>query len=105
VPIALARPDTGWALIFSTLHIIKNTRSPDLAAAYINAALSPEVQQRMADAPYFLVPTNSRVALSPGIRQYVKDAAALAAIPTVDWVKLAPRRADYIDRFNREIKR
>ena len=105
VPIALARPDTGWALIFSTLHIVKNTRNADLAAAYINAALSPEVQQKMADKPYFLVPTNSKVPLSPGIQQYVKDAAALAAIPTVDWVKLTPRRSEYIDRFNREVKR
>lgn len=105
VPIALARPDTGWALIFSTLHIIKNTKNPDLAAAYINAALSPEVQQKMAEAPYFLVPTNSKVPLSPGIRQYVRDTAALAAIHTVDWVKLAPRRSEYIDRFNREVKR
>src|ERR1700726_972560 len=60
VPVTLAKPDTGYIHIKSTMHIVKNTKNPDLAAAYINAALSPEVQSKMADEPYVIVPTSAK---------------------------------------------
>lgn len=104
VPIAHARPDTGWQMIRSIMHIVKNTKQVDLAAAYVNAALSPEVQQKMGDKPYLLVPTNVKVPFSPALQQYAKDAAMLETFHTVDWAKLNPRRSEYIDRFNREVK-
>ena len=104
VPIALTRPDTGWILIRSSMHIVKNSKNVDLAAAYLNASISPEVQARMGDAPYILVPTNSKVALSKPLQFYAKDFAELDKMNTVDWAKLNPRRPEYIDRFNREIK-
>jgi putative spermidine/putrescine transport system substrate-binding protein len=84
VPVALAKPDTGWIHIKSTMHIVKNSKNVDLAAAYINAALSPEVQTKMAEAPYFIAPTSK--------------------FNRVDWAKLNPRRAAMIERFNREIR-
>ena len=104
VPIALARPDTGYILIQSTMHVVKNTKSFDLAAAYINAAISPEVQQRMGDAPYFVVPTNQKVAFSKGLQTWARDMQDLQTFKAVDWAKLNPRRGEYIDRFNREVK-
>jgi putative spermidine/putrescine transport system substrate-binding protein len=104
VPIALARPDTGFVIIRSTMHVVKGTKQLDLAAAYVNASISPEVQTKMGDAPYFLVPTNSKVPFSKGLQQYAKDMAELETFRTVDWAKLNPRRLEYIDRFNREVK-
>jgi putative spermidine/putrescine transport system substrate-binding protein len=104
VPIAHARPDTGWSFIRSTMHIVKNTKNLDLAAAYVNATLSPEVQQKMGDRPYLLVPTNTKVPFSQGLQQYARDAAMLETFHGVDWAKLNPRRSEYIDRFNREVK-
>ncbi len=104
VPIALAQPDTGWILIRSSMHIVKNTKNVDLAAAYLNASISPEVQAKMGDAPYMLVPTNSKVPLSKPLQHYAKDNAALAKMNTIDWAKFNPRRPEYIDRFNREVK-
>lgn len=104
VPIALARPDTGWILIRSSMHIVKNSKNVDLAAAYINAAISAEVQAKMGDAPYVLVPTNSKVPLSKPLQHYARTFSELDKMNTVDWVKLNPRRAEYIDRFNREVK-
>jgi putative spermidine/putrescine transport system substrate-binding protein len=86
------------------MHIVKNTKNADLAAAYINAALSPEVQQKMGDKPYLLAPTNSKVPYSQGLQQYAKDAAQLETYHGVDWTKLNPRRGEYIDRFNRDVK-
>jgi len=104
VPVALAKPDTGWIHIKSTMHIVKNSKNIDLAAAYINAALSPDVQTKMAEAPYFIAPTSSKAVFSKGLQFYGKDVAALEAMNGVDWVKLNPRRGEYIDRFNREVR-
>jgi putative spermidine/putrescine transport system substrate-binding protein len=104
VPVALARPDTGYIHIKSTMHIVKNSKNVDLAAAYINAALSPEVQSKMADAPYFVAPISSKAVFSKGLQTYAADMKALEAMNGVDWAKLNPRRAEYIDRFNREVK-
>jgi putative spermidine/putrescine transport system substrate-binding protein len=104
VPVALARPDTGYVFIRSTMHVVKNTKNPELAAAYINAALSPEVQTRMAEAPYFIAPTSTKATFSKGLQAYAADTKALEAMSAVDWAKLNPRRPEYIDRFNREVK-
>jgi putative spermidine/putrescine transport system substrate-binding protein len=104
VPVALAKPDTGWIHIKSVMHIVKNTKSPELAAAYINAALSPEVQTQMAAAPYFVAPVSTKAVFSPGLQAYAKNMADIETMNGVDWAKLNPRRAEYIDRFNREVK-
>lgn len=104
VPIALVKPDTGWIHIKSSMHIVKNSKNVDLAAAYINAAISPEVQTQMADAPYVLAPTSTKAKFSKGLSAYAADSKALESMNSVDWAKLNPRRAEYIDRFNREIK-
>lgn len=104
VPVALARPDTGWVHIKSVMHVVKNSRNTDLALAYINEALSPEVQTQMAAAPYFIAPVSSKAEFSEGLKAYAANTAEIEAMNGVDWAKLNPRRAEYIDRFNREIK-
>ncbi|MGE4239947.1 extracellular solute-binding protein [Ramlibacter sp.] len=104
VPIALVKPDTGWIHIKSSMHIVKNSKNVDLAATYINAAISPEVQTQMADSPYIVAPTSSRAKFSKSLAIYAPDSKALEAMNGVDWAKLNPRRAEYIDRFNREIR-
>jgi putative spermidine/putrescine transport system substrate-binding protein len=62
------------------MHIVKNSKNVDLAAAYINAALSPEVQTKMAEAPYMVAPTSSKAVFSKGLQAYGKDVAALEAM-------------------------
>ena len=86
------------------MHIVKNSRNVDLAAAYINTAISPEVQTQMAEEPYFVAPTNGKAKFSKGLMAYAADIKALEAMNGVDWSKLNPRRPEYIDRFNREVK-
>lgn len=104
VPVALVRPDTGWIHIKSSMHIVKSSRNPDLAAAYINAALSPEVQTQMADEPYFIAPVSTKAKFSRGLQAYARNTAEIEAMNGVDWAKLNPRRGEYIDRFNREVR-
>jgi len=104
VPVALVRPDTQYIHIKSTMHIVKNSKSVDLAAAYIDAALSPDVQSKLAEPPYLVAPTSNKAVFSKGLAAYAPDMKALEAMSSVDWAKLNPRRAEYIDRFNREVK-
>lgn len=104
VPIALAKPDTGWLLIQSTMHIVKNSKNVDQAAAYLNAAISAEVQQKMVEPPYLVVPTNAKVGFSSALQRQVRDMAELQTLKRIDWARLNPRRPEYIDRFNREVR-
>src|SRR5687768_18059813 len=46
----------------------------------INAALSPEVQTKMAAAPYFVVPVNTQAEFSTGLQAYAKNARELEMI-------------------------
>jgi putative spermidine/putrescine transport system substrate-binding protein len=104
VPVELVRPNTGWGIVRTSMHVVKNSKEPALAAAYINAALDAGVQSQLANAPYYLVPTNVEVPYSKGLQHYAKSAAELDTFKSIDWVKLAPLRQAYIDRFNREVK-
>jgi putative spermidine/putrescine transport system substrate-binding protein len=104
VPILMQRPATGWGIVRTTMHVVKNSKSPKLASDYINAALDAQVQALLADAPYYLAPTNVQVPYTKGFQVYASNAAELESFRNIDWVKLAPLREGYIDRFNREVK-
>lgn len=104
VPVKLIAPDSGFTMIRSTMHIVKNSPNADLAAEYLNQAISPSVQAQMAEAPNYLVPTNSRAPFSKGLQEYAKDMSVIEKMNTVDWAVVNPRRQEYIDRFNREVK-
>jgi putative spermidine/putrescine transport system substrate-binding protein len=104
VDVAMARPDTGWVLIRNTMHVIKNSRNFDLACAWIDAALSPEVQAGLAGAPNWMPPTNRKVAFGEELRRVAPDNAALSALRVIDWATINPVRSALIERFNREIR-
>ena len=46
----------------------------------------------------------AKVPFSKPLQVYAKDFAAMEKMSTVDWARLNPRRAEYIERFNREVK-
>ena len=104
VPIELARPESNWGLVRSTMNIVKNTQVPDLAAAYINTALSVGVQQQMTSAPYYVAPTNTKVPFGAALASIAHSASEMESFVQVDWSRINPRRAEYIDRFNRLVK-
>jgi putative spermidine/putrescine transport system substrate-binding protein len=104
VPVALARPASGWGLVRSLMCVTKNTKVPDLASQYINVALSEPVQEEMAGEPYFLAPTNSKVTFGAKMALIAKNASEMDQFVQTDWAKINPRRAEYIDRFNRLVK-
>lgn len=90
----------------TTFHIVKNTGAKDLAFALIEAALSPEVQGKLMESPYLIVPTNTKVKMGGEIAKVLaKDHADMKnKFVFQDWKKINEQRSAWIERFNREIK-
>lgn len=104
VPVAFTRPETGWAVLASGMYIVKNTKEPNLAAAYIDAALDPAVQAKLANAPYYLVPTNRKVSFAGPLSVIAKNMDELLTNNQYDWEVVNKERPAWIDRFNKEIR-
>ena len=106
VPVEFVVPKEGAIAFKTTIHIVKNTKNKDLAVALIEAAMSPDVQTRLMQSPYLVVPTNSKVQMQGEISKVlVKDQAELKQkFVFQDWKKINEQRAQWIERFNREIK-
>ena len=68
--------------------------------------MSPEVQTRLMQSPYLVVPTNSKVKMEGEISKVLaKDQADMKKrFVFQDWKKINEQRAQWIERFNREIK-
>ena len=90
----------------TTIHIVKNTSAKDLCFALIEAALSPEVQAKLMESPYLIVPTNTKVKMGGEIaKALAKDHADMKSkFVFQDWKKINEQRSAWIERFNREIK-
>ncbi|WP_300303462.1 ABC transporter substrate-binding protein [Ferrovibrio sp.] len=106
VPVEFVKPETGAIAFKTSIHIVKNSPNAKLAAALIDAAMSPEVQAVLMKSPYLIVPTNKKVKMEGEISKVLaKDQAELQkTFIFQDWKKINENRSAWIDRFNREIK-
>jgi putative spermidine/putrescine transport system substrate-binding protein len=77
----------------------------ELAIEYINQGLDPEAQRLLAGPPSFLGPVVQGVSVAPELRGLVPATPAdLEKLIVLDWNKINLQRADWINRWNREIK-
>jgi putative spermidine/putrescine transport system substrate-binding protein len=106
VPVEFAKPKEGTIAFKTTIHITKNTQAKELAAKLIEAAMSPEVQTTLMKSPYLIVPTNKKVKMEGEIsKALAKDQDELQkSFVFQDWKKINEQRAQWIERFNREIR-
>lgn len=106
VPVEFVAPKEGAIAFKTSIHIVKNSPNKTLAAQLIDVALSPEVQGKLMQAPYLVVPTNAKVKMEGEIAKVLaKDTAEMKKkFVFQDWKKINENRAAWIDRFNREIK-
>lgn len=106
VPVEFVAPKEGAIAFKTTIHIVKNSPNRELAFKLIEAALSPEVQATLMESPYLIVPTNSKVRMGGEIaKALAKDQAELQRkFVFQDWAKINEQRAEWIQRFNRDIK-
>jgi putative spermidine/putrescine transport system substrate-binding protein len=106
VPVEFTIPREGAIAFKTTVHLVKNAPNRDLAIALIEAAMSPEVQSKLMDSPYLIVPTNSKVKMAGEVAKVlVKDHDEMKRrFVFQDWKKINEQRAQWIERFNREIR-
>lgn len=104
VPIAITKPETGWVMFRNSMHVVKNTKVPDLAHAYINNYLGADIQASMAAPPYFMAPVNRNVEFGSELQVMAKNMSELEKTTTIDWAAINPQRAGLIERFNKMVR-
>jgi putative spermidine/putrescine transport system substrate-binding protein len=106
VPVEFVSPKEGAIAFKTTIHIVKNSPNKELAFKLIEAAISPEVQARLMESPYLIVPTNKKVKMGGEIAKVLaKDTDEMKKkFVFQDWGKINEQRSAWIERFNRDIK-
>ena len=106
VPVEFVAPKEGAIAFKTTIHMVKNSPNKEMAAKLIDAALSPEVQAKLMDSPYLIVPTNTKVKMGGEIAKVLaKDHDEMKKkFVFQDWKKINEQRAGWIEKFNRDIK-
>jgi putative spermidine/putrescine transport system substrate-binding protein len=105
VPVEFVSPKEGAIAFKTTIHIVKNSPNKELAFKLIEAAISPEVQSKLMDSPYLIVPTNARVKMGGEVASVLaKDVDDMKKkFVFQDWKAINQQRPGWIERFNREI--
>ncbi len=106
VPVEFVAPKEGAIAFKTTIHIVKNSPNKELAFKLIEASLSPEVQAKLMDSPYLIVPTNTKVKMGGEVAKVLaKDHDDMKKkFVFQDWKAINQQRAAWIEKFNREIK-
>jgi putative spermidine/putrescine transport system substrate-binding protein len=105
VPVEFVAPKEGAIAFKTTVHIVKNSPNPELAQKLIDSLLAPEVQTKLMEAPYLIVPTNTKVKMGGEIAKVLaKDHDDMKAkFKFQDWKKINEQRSAWIEKFNRDI--
>lgn len=100
-------PKEGGIALRPAQQIVKNTAANlELATAFIDTALSAEVQTAMASEPYYFLPANRNVTLSGVLAEKLgnNSAAVLDKLVLLDWNAINKQRTAWIERFDREVQ-
>jgi putative spermidine/putrescine transport system substrate-binding protein len=97
-------PREGGIAGLAWLAITKGANT-ELALEYLNQGLDPDSQKLMAGAPSYIGPVIEGVEVAADVRGIVPATPAdLERLKTLDWPRINLTRADWIARWNREIK-
>lgn len=100
-PVDIHYPDEGVKVFGNGIGIVKGTKVPELAAAYVNFVLSREVQSAFC-ASALLTPTNAHAVLPDAVKRYVPDPAKATA---TDWNVVVQNLPQWVERWNRIVSK
>ena len=93
----------GGVLDIDTINLVAGAHNKAAALAFIDYALSPEPQQRMAEAMYY-GPTNKKAKLPPELMARTSSAPeTLSKMIPVDWDYVASVQDQWTERWRREV--
>ena len=103
VPRPLAR--SGAVVIRTSAQIVKNNRDPKAVLDYLDTVMSVEAQKGLEAAPWMMMPTNGKVALTGANLTVAKSLDDLIANNVLlDWTKFQSLRGEWITRFSKDVK-
>jgi putative spermidine/putrescine transport system substrate-binding protein len=100
-------PQEGGIALRPAQQIVRNTTvDPELAATFIDTALSADVQSAMASEPYYFLPSNRNVVLSGVLAEKLGNNSeeVLDKLVLLDWNAINKQRTAWIERFDREVQ-
>jgi len=104
LPVKFVVPSEGSPVLMTTACVVKDTDMAAAAQKFIQYLLSPQVQKTLADAGY--PPVNKTVELTDEQKAKMpSDEKSIGALVTLDWPVINAHRAEWINRWNREIER
>jgi len=92
-PIGYIYPEDGTVLIPSPIAILKTTKNPDAAKAFVDFLLSKDVQELLVQ--YGIIPARTDIAPPKGTPS-VNDIPKL----TIDWTKFSSQLEEVRDKFS-----
>lgn len=101
-PVAMSAPSEGVFAGVNTVTLVRNGPNPDLAAAFVDRMLDPEVQKGLAEFTY-AAPTVTGVALNEATGKLVAYPEARMdelGLMIVDWSFINPRRGALVEKYN-----
>lgn len=104
VPCEFVHPISGSPSVPVTIHLAKGAANPEGVYQYMDAAISAEAQSRLALPPTEMIPTNSDVPLTPGIKSFVSE-DDLKKLVYPDWAKINAKRAAWTAEFDRVVRK
>jgi putative spermidine/putrescine transport system substrate-binding protein len=95
--------DPGPVLVRDMVCQVANSPNPELAAMFINYALSVETQKAYAEEILF-GPTNSKTELSAqAAADTINSPEEVAQLLQLDWPYVISQRSDWTERWNKEV--
>jgi putative spermidine/putrescine transport system substrate-binding protein len=104
VPCEFAHPTTGSPALPVALHLVKGAANPAGVYAYMNAAISADVQRRLSMPPNEILPTNVDVPLTDSLKAFITE-ADMRNLIYPNWAKINPNRAAWSAEFDRVVRK
>ncbi|MBN9889893.1 ABC transporter substrate-binding protein [Salipiger abyssi] len=103
LPVDYAIPEEGVLAFDQTLNILANAPHKELAYAYANFLISPEIQD-MLMRQFYTSPTNSKVVVPDELKTQVPiSGEAMNAILQWDWEFVNENQAELSERWAKEV--
>ncbi|WP_439648298.1 ABC transporter substrate-binding protein [Acuticoccus kalidii] len=104
-PAAFAYPKEGAVALMLAACPVVESNAPDEAQAFVSYMLTPEIQERIADA-MGVGPVNAKAEISEDLAAIVPYGPdEVAALVSVDWDVINPKREEWTQRWAREVER
>lgn len=99
MPMTWIAPSEGATVGMVSYHIAKNSTKIDICKQFVNFAISVEAQEAFCNGMQY-GPVNTRAKLVPPAADRVPP---LDKLVMLDWYKIEPQMAAWLDRWSREI--